>query len=226
MSLGEPGPKRGLRALFSPYSAHIGQAGDSSWEGKRVGLRKGGWRDEDPEEGQCLFWGGPPASRKSPQNPLEVPRKGQQSCTKGPGTMTRPPLPPRGNVSCTPETHPGLFLSRLWARSTSGTGRRRARIQDGTGSHKEPICSLFPPPAPPGYGPRLSAGRTVGRPSAAPHRAGRVWGCQAHIDLQTSGRKVTPPSSRCHPHSGDAEPEAQRGERMPPVAGHPAGQDP
>lgn len=135
MSLGEPGPNRGPWALFSPYSAHIGQAGDSSREGKRMGLRKGGWRDEDPEEGQCLFWGGPSASRKSPQNPLEVSRKGQQSCTKGPGTMMRPPLPPRGNMSCTPETHPGLFLSRLWARSTSGT---RPQESTQTGWDREP----------------------------------------------------------------------------------------
>ena len=37
--------------------------------------------------------GGALASRKSPQNPLELSRKGQQNCTRGPGTMHQSPLP-------------------------------------------------------------------------------------------------------------------------------------
>lgn len=125
----------------SPCSPHIGP---DSREGKRVGPRKGGSREEYPRQGQCLCQGGPLISRKDPQNPLELSRKGQQSCP----------------LSLRVEGHLKLLRPRALPLSTGpgapqALGCRRACRQGGMGSRQgahlfliSSLCSSWLRPLP------------------------------------------------------------------------------
>lgn len=159
MSVGAPGPKPGPLATAPVHPTSAQTAGRAKGWARGRGAQERSIQDR----GSASARGGPLISRKDPQNPLELSRKGQQSCP----------------FSLRVEGHLKLLRPRALPLSTLGqehlrhpaSGEHADRV--GRGACKEPICSLFPPSAPPGYGPCLSPGCTVGWPRAPQQRGER-----------------------------------------------------